>query len=53
MDHCLAVKQYSRSSADQEEPLPHELRTPAALLRTMDYLVTHVTDAETRDTGDW
>ncbi|XP_043215823.1 germinal-center associated nuclear protein-like [Amphibalanus amphitrite] len=53
MDHRLAVKQYSRSSADQEEPLPHELRTPAALLRTMDYLVTHVTDAETRDTGDW
>ena len=53
MNHCLAVKQYSRSSADQEEPLPHELRTPAALLRTMDYLVTHVTDCESRDTGDW
>ncbi|XP_037070236.1 germinal-center associated nuclear protein-like, partial [Pollicipes pollicipes] len=53
MDHRLAVKQYSRSSADQEEPLPHELRTPAALLLTMDYLVTHVMDAESRDSGDW
>lgn len=35
-----AVKDYARSAADQEEPLPHELRTPEALGKTMDYLIT-------------
>ncbi|CAD5221155.1 unnamed protein product [Bursaphelenchus okinawaensis] len=34
-----AVKDYSRSAADQEEPLPHELRPPAVLKKTMDYLI--------------
>ncbi|CAD5227112.1 unnamed protein product [Bursaphelenchus xylophilus] len=35
-----AVKDYARSAADQEEPLPHELRPPQVLKKTMDYLVT-------------
>ncbi|VDK85271.1 unnamed protein product [Onchocerca ochengi] len=35
----LTVKEYSRSAADQEEPLPHELRPADVLQRTMNYLV--------------
>ncbi|VBB33225.1 unnamed protein product, partial [Acanthocheilonema viteae] len=35
----LAVKEYSRSAADQEEPLSHELRPADVLQRTMNYLV--------------
>lgn len=42
MDPRLAVKQYSRSSADQESPLPHELRPVLVLRRTMDYLVDKI-----------
>lgn len=39
MNPFLAVKQYSRSSADQEVPLPHDLRPVAVLQRTMLYLL--------------
>ncbi|XP_022916945.2 protein xmas [Onthophagus taurus] len=39
MNHSLAVKQYSRSSADQESPLPHELRSVDVLRMTMGYLM--------------
>ncbi|XP_044758819.1 uncharacterized protein LOC123316693 [Coccinella septempunctata] len=39
MDPHLAVKQYSRSSADQESPLPHELRPVEVLQGTMSYLI--------------
>nr|XP_058152360.1 germinal-center associated nuclear protein isoform X1 [Dasypus novemcinctus] len=46
VDHAAAVKEYSRSSADQEEPLPHELRPLAVLHRTMDYLVARIMDQE-------
>lgn len=42
MDPRKAVKDYSRSSADQEEPLPHELRPVAALDLTMRYLLVQV-----------
>uniref|UniRef100_A0A0R3S1B7 SAC3_GANP domain-containing protein n=1 Tax=Elaeophora elaphi TaxID=1147741 RepID=A0A0R3S1B7_9BILA len=35
----LTVKEYSRSAADQEEPLPHELRPADVLQRTMNYLI--------------
>lgn len=42
VDHGAAVKEYSRSSADQEEPLPHELRPLPVLVMTMNYLVTKV-----------
>lgn len=44
MNHSLAVKQYSRSSADQESPLAHELRPVEVLQLTMGYLVHHIMD---------
>lgn len=47
------MKEYSRSSADQEEPLPHELRPPAVLCRTMDYLVTQIMDHREGSPRDW
>lgn len=53
MDHAAAVKEYSRSSADQEEPLPHELRPSAVLSRTMDYLVTQIMDQKEGSLRDW
>lgn len=42
MNHALAVKQYSRSSADQEVPLPHELRPVGTLQLTMGYLMHNI-----------
>ncbi|XP_069694318.1 protein xmas [Periplaneta americana] len=56
MDHALAVKQYSRSSAAQEEPLPHDLRPPHVLRMTMDYLLLQIINrCENKDEnlGDW
>ncbi|XP_036098628.1 germinal-center associated nuclear protein isoform X1 [Molossus molossus] len=53
VDHAAAVKEYSRSSADQEEPLPHELRPSAVLSRTMDYLVTQIMDQKEGNLRDW
>ncbi|XP_021566811.1 germinal-center associated nuclear protein isoform X2 [Carlito syrichta] len=53
VDHAAAVKEYSRSSADQEEPLPHELRPSAVLRRTMDYLVTQIMDQKESSLRDW
>ncbi|XP_052893288.1 uncharacterized protein LOC128301032 [Anopheles moucheti] len=44
IDHVKAIKQYSRSSADQELPLPHELRSQQALGRTMHFLLTNLAD---------
>ncbi|XP_055883267.1 germinal-center associated nuclear protein-like isoform X1 [Biomphalaria glabrata] len=44
VDHSRAVKEYSRSSADQEEPLPHELRPLPVLVLTMYYLLSQVAD---------
>lgn len=38
VDASKCVKDYSRSSADQEEPLPHELRPAPILRRTLAYL---------------
>uniref|UniRef100_A0A7E4VX12 SAC3_GANP domain-containing protein n=1 Tax=Panagrellus redivivus TaxID=6233 RepID=A0A7E4VX12_PANRE len=37
-----AVKDYSRSAADQDLPLPHEMRPIATLQLTMDYLISNV-----------
>ncbi|XP_017871526.1 PREDICTED: protein xmas-2 [Drosophila arizonae] len=53
--HELALKQYSRSSADQETPLPHELRAEPVLHMTMSYLMHEIMDiSETTDNlGDW
>ncbi|VDP10474.1 unnamed protein product [Soboliphyme baturini] len=42
IDNKRIVKEYVRSSADQEEPLPHELRSKEALELTMNYLVRDV-----------
>lgn len=44
MDHCLAVKEYARSSADQPEPLVHELRPLPVLQMTTNYLIAKIVD---------
>ncbi|XP_037543110.1 germinal-center associated nuclear protein [Nematolebias whitei] len=53
VDHSAAIKEYSRSSADQEEPLPHELRPLSVLSMTMDYLVTQILDQVQDNYRDW
>ncbi|XP_078259870.1 germinal-center associated nuclear protein [Rhinoraja longicauda] len=53
VNHEAAIKEYSRSSADQEEPLPHELRPASVLKLTMDYLVTKVMDLSEGNYRDW
>lgn len=53
VDHYAAIKEYSRSSADQEEPLPHELRPLPVLSMTMDYLVTQIMDQGEGNCRDW
>ncbi|XP_035532563.1 germinal-center associated nuclear protein [Morone saxatilis] len=53
VDHAAAVKEYSRSSADQEEPLPYELRPLPVLSMTMDYLVTQIMDQGHDNYRDW
>ncbi|KAL5962044.1 Germinal-center associated nuclear protein [Taenia solium] len=50
MDHTRAVKDYSRSAADQAEPLPWELRPPEVLQRTMNYLLSAIADRPEADT---
>lgn len=44
MSSRLAIKQYSRSSADQEAPLSQELRPVAVLQMTMGYLLHRIID---------
>ncbi|GIY08877.1 germinal-center associated nuclear protein, partial [Caerostris extrusa] len=53
--HCYMVKEYSRSSADQQEPLPHELRPVSVLKFTMDYLICNVIDRKNSNISisDW
>ncbi|CAM4601451.1 unnamed protein product [Leuciscus chuanchicus] len=53
VDHFAAIKEYSRSSADQEEPLSHELRPLPVLSMTMDYLVTQIMDHGEGNYRDW
>ncbi|XP_046386444.1 germinal-center associated nuclear protein [Ischnura elegans] len=56
MNHFVAIKQYSRSSADQEEPLPHELRPSKVLIMTMNYMVCNIMDLSERkeeNLRDW
>ncbi|KAF6738684.1 Germinal-center associated nuclear protein [Oryzias melastigma] len=53
VNHTAAIKEYSRSSADQEEPLPHELRPLPVLKMTMDYLVTQIMDLGQDNYRDW
>ncbi|XGW30466.1 hypothetical protein V3C99_009441 [Haemonchus contortus] len=44
LDPNRLVKEYARSAADQDNPLPHELRSKELLKNTMDYLLKHVLD---------
>ncbi|XP_078085002.1 germinal-center associated nuclear protein [Mustelus asterias] len=53
VNHEATIKEYSRSSADQEEPLSHELRPAAVLKMTMDYLVTKIMDLDEGNYRDW
>ncbi|XP_077304478.1 germinal-center associated nuclear protein-like [Lithobates pipiens] len=53
IDHATAIKEYSRSSAGQEEPLPHELRPLPVLCMTMNYLVTYIMDNGENNYRDW
>nr|XP_023016688.1 uncharacterized protein LOC111506005 isoform X1 [Leptinotarsa decemlineata] len=56
MDQRKAVKQYSRSSADQEAPLPHELRPVSVLKMTMCYLMNNIMelcDKSDVNIGEW
>ncbi|KAF4524274.1 hypothetical protein B566_EDAN012037 [Ephemera danica] len=56
LSHAFAVKQYSRSSADQELPLPHELRPPRVLRATMNHLLARIVpriDRVGESVGDW
>ncbi|VUZ57750.1 unnamed protein product [Hymenolepis diminuta] len=51
MDHTCAVKDYSRSAADQAEPLPWELRPSEVLDRTMNYLLAAIADRPEEEGG--
>ncbi|KAI8999386.1 SAC3/GANP/Nin1/mts3/eIF-3 p25 family-domain-containing protein [Gaertneriomyces semiglobifer] len=39
VDHARAVKRYRRSAADDERPMPCDVRPPPVLMHTLDYLV--------------
>ncbi|XP_061390641.1 protein xmas [Musca vetustissima] len=54
--HKKAIKEYSRSSADQEVPLSHELRSESVLQMTMLYLMHRIMDLcddPQTSLGDW
>jgi len=62
INHNLMVKEYSRSSADQDLPLPNELRPIHILFDTMLYLINHIIpqielentyDETSFSVGDW
>ncbi|XP_042236026.1 germinal-center associated nuclear protein-like [Homarus americanus] len=56
LDHRLVTKKFSRSSADKDVPLPHELRPGPVLLRTMNFLVCNIInqgDAEDTEVDVW
>lgn len=56
INHMVAVKQYSRSSADQEEPMAHELRPVKSLKMTMSYLlheIVNLCDQQGTNLGEW
>ncbi|XP_043511387.1 uncharacterized protein LOC122529374 [Frieseomelitta varia] len=56
INHMTAVKQYSRSSADQEEPMSHELRPVKSLKMTMSYLlheIVNLCDQQGTNLGEW
>ncbi|XP_019850266.1 PREDICTED: germinal-center associated nuclear protein-like isoform X2 [Amphimedon queenslandica] len=53
VNHSLAIKEYSRSAADKDEPLPHELRPLPILIMTMDHIVTAIMDAGEGHVSEW
>ncbi|KAH3816579.1 hypothetical protein DPMN_118097 [Dreissena polymorpha] len=54
VDHQRAVKEFVRSSPDQDEPLPHELRPMPVLLYTMTYLLSDIANrGQDGRWGDW
>lgn len=56
INHATAIKQYSRSSADQEEPMPHELRPVKSLKMTMSFLlheIVHLCEKEGTNLAEW
>ncbi|XP_055389481.1 uncharacterized protein LOC129618641 [Condylostylus longicornis] len=56
MNHKIAIKEYARSSADQESPLAHELRPEPTLKMTMTYLLHRIMDLCDDDNigvGEW
>ncbi|CAO3624859.1 unnamed protein product [Cunninghamella blakesleeana] len=44
VDPEKAVKTYRRSAAGNEQPLPSDVRTPNALIKTLDYLMDSILD---------
>ncbi len=44
LDHKAVIKEYSRSSADQDIPLPHEMRPSRVLSTAFDFLMCNVID---------
>lgn len=56
MDPKKSIKQYSRSAADAETSLPHELRPEGSLQTTMTYLlhnIMNLCDDDNTSIGDW
>lgn len=50
------VKEYARSSADQDEPLPHELRPEPVLVDTMSHILVNIVpriEDGAVDAGEW
>ncbi|KAK6747644.1 hypothetical protein RB195_000689 [Necator americanus] len=52
LNHMHMVKEYARSAADQDNPLPHELRSKELLENSMSYLLKHVLDSVPEDEDD-
>eukprot|EP01134_Creolimax_fragrantissima_P006536 CFRG6536T1 len=43
-DHYRAIKKFRRSAPTDKESLPNEIRTPNALLKTLDYITSVILD---------
>lgn len=45
------IKRFRRSAAGYDEQLPSDIRTPATLLQTMDYILRHIIGPDEHDLG--
>ncbi|KAJ9102466.1 hypothetical protein QFC21_002866 [Naganishia friedmannii] len=52
IDPAKAVTMYHRSAAGIDQPLPSDVRTPATLKRTLDYLFYHVMTTQPPDLSE-